>query len=345
MLYLFYGSDAFRIREAAAAEVSEAKKRLALPAEQPIMRVTPDDENPDRVFSYLAASSLFDPQKLAVIECLSEHTETFRRDLAAYMASPGAAKDQGSICIVTAPETSPSKTRTGKAARGRAASATRPKKNATESPITELARYAAKAEQLNTLTPEAMTRWIIERAKVRGLAIAPDVARIVQEMHGDNTASIATEIEKAALYLGASQTDPQSLQKSYLDAFGRQRITQDAFKLVDAIGRRDRAEALRILLRIGQTGTDPLQTLGLLAYAFRAMISVKDASSRPIRPEDIPAVTGFADWQVRQYRMASQTFSLDDLKKIYERLLGMDYRIKTGEGDSKMLLERFLLSI
>ena len=119
---------------------------------------------------------------------------------------------------------------------------------------------------------------------------------------------------------------------------GAYRATQDVFAVLDVFGKRDARVALDIFLRLCAQGEDLIKFLGLLVFGVRAMLTVKDAQSRPIAPSAIPKLTGLAEWQVRNYSRLVSSLQLEDIKKLYERLLTVDFKIKTGVSNLKLMM-------
>lgn len=338
MLYLFHGSDAFRIAEALKEELAKTKEAFGLPAAQPVMRLTDEDENPERVFSYLTAPSLFETHKIAVIERCDRLQKAFIAAFAEFASAHKLKTDKDIAVFISAVEEKPVK------AKRRTASSVSAATSTAKPPLETL---AAKIAVFPKLEEERFAQWIASRAEQRGLAVPIALAHRIAQASGGESAAAAQDIEKIALYLRADADSEKTIvtEEHLAHLTGTRHIEENAFRLIDAIGRKDRAGAMQILLGIEASGAEPVQTLGLLAYGLRAMLCIKDAVERPIRTTDLPHVTGLADWQIRQYRSAAANFELIELKKLYERLLGIDWRIKTGEGNPRMLLERFLLAL
>lgn len=300
-----------------------------MPAEMPVFRISVEDKNPERIFGYLEMVSLFveDQQKIAVLDDIGAFPKPFRDAFTTYMEKSGLVEKKDTAVFVT-------NTLSDKA-----------KKSAKpDTLIATLTKKPIWSERIDTLENSALARWAKERALERGLVLSPEGAATLAASFADS-AAIAQEIEKLALYLGASSDSPETVTMQHLAQLSQGRIAQDAFKLIDAMGKKNHGEIFRILLRLFGMGEDPVKILGLLVYGVRAMLVVKDAQSRPIPPADILRITGLGDWQVRHYSSATAKFSLEDLQKLYERLMGVDYKMKTGEGNSHLLLERFLLSV
>lgn len=329
MIYFYYGTDAYRVAEALRESIENARKVFGAGAATAPFRIQPDDEEPERIFSYLAAASLFEPYKIAAVEKVGGFSKIFRDELLAHVKKAAVADDKNVLLFVTHVVVEEKKKAVGRE----------------DAVAGAFAKAASKAERFDALAGSALFKWVERMCAARGIEMTRGATEALIALHGAESAALAGEIEKLALYLDASPASPKKAGERELRQLGKERIEEDAFKIIDALGARKAADAMRILLRIFARGEDPLKFLGLLTYAVRAMVAVKDAGSRPLRPEDIPATTGLADWQTRQYRRATEKFSLDELKKLYERLLTVDYKTKTGEGNPRTLLERFVLSV
>lgn len=326
MIYFYYGTDAFRIKEELDAEIFRIASSSGA-SDGMLFRIRPDDEDPERVFEYLGAQGLFVQKKIVSVENIGAFRKPFSEALLEYIEAKHLAAVPDVSLYITHIVSEKSKG------------------TAKDIFITSLSQKPAHAKAYQVLMGTELAGWVKERALARGVVLDRDIAAQLTLAHGNDVASIAQEIEKLALYLNAAPQAPIKADVRMMADIGWERIAQDGFKLIDAMGRKDHAEMLRILLRLFTSGEDPVKLLGLLSYALRAMLAVKDAQARPVRPESVPAALGLQPWQVQQYRAASSRYSLGELKRCYERLLMVDYKMKTGEGNPRMLLERFLLSV
>lgn len=85
MIYFFYGTDEFRIREAADDGIADFKKSRKLPADFPCLSVAPDDAAPERILEYLRTANLFERFKLARIRNLAAMSAEFQKNLIGFM--------------------------------------------------------------------------------------------------------------------------------------------------------------------------------------------------------------------------------------------------------------------
>ncbi|MDO8558492.1 MAG: DNA polymerase III subunit delta [bacterium] len=325
MIFFYYGTDAFRIKEALGEGLRVDKEALGVPPDTLVFRILPDDEEPGRIFEYLETQSLFDPGRIASVERIGSFPKAFAQDFLEHIEQHRIAGAHNVRVHIT--HVIPENT----------------KERRKDIFIDRFCKKPAHAKEYNTITGQELFGWVREKALSRGIILGQNAAHTLTLAHGNDLAVVSQEIEKLALYLNANSRAPKEAGPEELAKVGWERITQDGFRLIDAMGRKDHPEMLCILLKVFAIGEDPIKILGLLSYALRAMLAVKEAESRPISPADLPAVIGLQSWQIRQYRNTSAHFSIDDLKKIYERLLTADYKIKTGEGNPRLILEQFLL--
>jgi DNA polymerase III subunit delta len=336
MIYFFYGTDEFRIREAADDGIADFKKSRKLPADFPCLSVAPDDAAPERILEYLRTANLFERFKLARIRNLAAMSAEFQKNLIGFMKLFSATDTEDIavfISYIVKDARKKGKTETG------------------GSVVESLSLKPAHSKKYDKLEGSELASWIMSRAKNKGLDLDAVAASLIARRCAGEIQAISQEIEKLALYASAesdshiSGATPKKITSKEIEVLGWERITQNAFDLIDAIGAGRQNEAMRVLLRAYASGNDPLQLEGVLAYALRNMLAVRNLAEIPVHPRDIPKLAGLGDWQVAQYNRAAARFTTETLKKMLERLQAADFKIKTGEGEARSLIERFVLSM
>ena len=106
-------------------------------------------------------------------------------------------------------------------------------------------------------------------------------------------------------------------------------VELDIFKTVNAIARNDKANAIKLIRKHLEKGEAVFPMLALIARQFKLMLVYK-----------VDGKAGF-------YGLSSlaQKFSIEDLKRIYAKILEIDSKIKTGKIDEKMAIETLILEI
>ena len=118
-----------------------------------------------------------------------------------------------------------------------------------------------------------------------------------------------------------------------------------SFDLADAIGRKNREQALLILSRLVQEGEQPVGLLGSISWNFRRLMQAKsmelaglgpDALMKKLRP---PVIFH----QASKFKEQMKCFSLVELRRVFEVLLSTDQTLKSSGLGGRLVLERMIL--
>ncbi len=201
-------------------------------------------------------------------------------------------------------------------------------------------------------SPQQMPAWIIERAKKeKGPAgeaglILPQAALALSERVGNDTRIAASEITKLLTYVNFKRP----VEVEDVQQLTPQVDHEDIFALVDAMGRRDRALALKVFHHLLED-QDWLALFGMIVRQFRLLLLVREvmeAGGSPVqvieqlRGEPFRVTSKFAADKLYQQARA---FSLSGLEDIYRRLLALDEAIKTGQSDPVLAFDTFMSTI
>jgi DNA polymerase-3 subunit delta len=123
--------------------------------------------------------------------------------------------------------------------------------------------------------------WVESRMSSAGKRAASGAALALLEQVGPDPDRLATEIDKLVLYVGARrEVGPEDVAEAA--GGGRPRAI---YELTDAIGRRDRPRALRILHELFVQGEPPLVLLAGISSHLRRMLRASEC--RPLDPATV----------------------------------------------------------
>lgn len=132
-----------------------------------------------------------------------------------------------------------------------------------------------------------LERLIIDLARDAGLRLSPDIARRIADASAGNQAIAAQELEKFALYLGATPESPRELDPDTVDLLGADSSEADLMRLGDLAlaGRMD--ALLDELARLPHGGSEPIPVLRALQ---RRLLMLAPLRARIERGERIDGV-------------------------------------------------------
>src|SRR5512136_1071654 len=167
-------------------------------------------------------------------------------------------------------------------------------------------------------------RWLIQRCEARGGSIEPAAAQLLAELVGDDAERADQELAKILDYVDyARPIRAEDVER--LTAFHGQ---ADVFEVVDAIGKRDARAALARLQRLLED-EDTHYVFAMILRQFRLLLRAREALDAGLAPAQAlnahPVV-------VRKVAEQARNFSLDDLERIYHRLMEIDLADKSSQA-------------
>lgn len=200
-----------------------------------------------------------------------------------------------------------------------------------------LASSKSKIKVLDALGGANLPTWIKSEFKERGLSIESGALSQLVASCGQDSWSLANEIEKLSNYKKTG-----TITEKDISLLIKPKIVNNIFELIDAVAVRNRVRAYELLYSQLSQDANPSYILSMIIYQFRNLLMVKDASG----PSAVIAKRlGIHPFVAQKSIRQSQAFDLSTLKKIYGYLLEMDTRYKRGVADLEMDLNKFVLSI
>ncbi len=174
-------------------------------------------------------------------------------------------------------------------------------------------RARAAVIPVSELPAAVVPRWIESRFRALGHTVAPAAAQQLLALAGPALSSLAGEIEKVSLYVGAEKA--VTIEDVNHVVAGGLGSTLD--ELVNAVGERDLPRALRSLSRVLEAGEEPLRVLGFLNYRMTDLWRLAH---------------GHRGWVREEVRAAARRWSAPELARAIALLYAADRLLKGGEG-------------
>jgi len=200
-----------------------------------------------------------------------------------------------------------------------------PARNSTNPVVQAIIRLGGEVFESPKLQPEAVQQWIVRRVEDKGGRISPDAAVVLAETIRDSLGRLDQEIDKLITYAGDGAVAAQDVRLLVTEA-----RHENIFRLVDAIGMRDRRQALSVLHELLREGTPVQVMLAMFARQLRLLLQVRELLLRATDQKAIAGELGIPPWLVRNLVAQSRRFAAGDLERAYHQLLGADQSIKTG---------------
>lgn len=149
------------------------------------------------------------------------------------------------------------------------------------------------------------------------------------------------EIEKLSLLF-------QKKEKITLDALKQivvPNISDNVFKFVDAVIKKDAYTTFHLLEEFAIIKTDVLQLMNMVSREYRLIYYYKILEKKCMSSKEMASELKLQDWQVEKIRKEASSYHEDDLKDHLIELSKIDFGIKSGREEKNVAFINFLMKI
>jgi len=201
----------------------------------------------------------------------------------------------------------------------------------------------SKSQNFEKLAGIKLTNWVLKRIKEidGGGNISKTALDKLIVFCGNDTNILDKEIQKLVNYAaGRIITDED------VEILVRAKIDSNIFQTIDALASRRKTEALKLLHRHLEKGEDPFYILSMFIYQFRNLIKVADLKENyGMYEQEIIRVSKLHPFVIKKSMAQLQMFSLEKLKKVYQKLSDLDTKVKTGQIEIRLALDKFIVEL
>ena len=217
------------------------------------------------------------------------------------------------------------------------------------SPLLKLAETSPHALAFTAYIPEGgdAARMVAELGRRVGLKIGAPVAARVAEACGNDQAVVAQELEKLALYVGASPHSPRELEHEAVDAVGAESGDGGFMRLADLALLGHGGEVADVVGRLSPTGAEAIPAIRSLQ---RRVLMLAPARARIERGERIDAVMASLGkalfWKEKDaVQTMLATWTASDLARVSERAGQLERDLMFSEMPEREALGETFLAI
>lgn len=163
-------------------------------------------------------------------------------------------------------------------------------------------------------------------------------AKYLVECCGTNLQDIINEIRKLIEYVGENGV----ITKTEIDMLTTKQIDSVIFELTDSLGKKNISAAMEVFYNLIYQ-KEPVQKILVTLYNhFKKLYLVKVALASNERVEDALKLKPNQAFLVTKYKQQSGYFTLQELRKILEEFINLDYNYKIGLIDINVGIEAIL---
>ena len=208
-------------------------------------------------------------------------------------------------------------------------------------PFFERVKSLAKVTLFREPKGAALSSWIDRRAFFYGKKISPAAKEILLEKVGEGLLGIDKALEALSTYLE---------QKSFIEeedvhALMGVSLTYTSLEFARAIASRQALKALTILDRLLSEKERPYEIVGAVGWQFRKMLRAKELLQGGISPHELGRSLRLRWENENEFFASLSRFDRFELEKGLTQLLSVDRHLKTGIGEGREEVERFVLGL
>lgn len=190
-------------------------------------------------------------------------------------------------------------------------------------------------------------RMVMDLGRTLGLKVSPPVALRLAEASGGDQAIVSQELQKLALFVGASPHTPRELDHQAVDAIGADSSEGDFLKLADLALRGDMEALGEELARLPAAGSEAIPVIRSLQ---RRLLMLAPIRARVERGERVDAVMASAGktlfWKDKPLVEAMlKRWSAEDLAKAAERAGSLERELMFSDAPERESLGEELIAI
>ena len=199
-----------------------------------------------------------------------------------------------------------------------------------------------QSQSFEPLSGNKLEAWAGKNSIKAGLNLNKQtIAKLVENTGGDSW-FLVSEISKLASF--AKFNSDKVLDKD-CEALFSVKEDKNIFGLLDAVSARNKLKAIALVEDRLFMGEDPAYLVSRISSQIRNLIIIRDLMERAVPYSKIPSLTGLHPYVVKKAYSASGNFSLDDLKKAFNRLAELDLDSKNGIINAEDGLYGFILEL
>ncbi|GKQ42812.1 DNA polymerase III subunit delta [Companilactobacillus sp. RD055328] len=171
-----------------------------------------------------------------------------------------------------------------------------------------------------------------------GYSIDNDAFDLLIQKTNADFSSIQTNLEKIYLYC----LDTKKIDLEAVDKLVPNSLDDNVFDLVNAILNKNTALAEDLYQQMLIQKIEPIALNGLILSQLRLLIQINILSAKGLTQATIASTLKVHPFRVKMANTQAKRFTLDILQEMYQYIVNIDYKMKTGSDNKEMLFDLFI---
>ncbi len=190
--------------------------------------------------------------------------------------------------------------------------------------------------EFNELDQPTATRWLVDRAKQNGGSISPGDARYLVDRIGLDQRALSNEIDKLCLY-------DSNVTRQTIDTMTERTPQSTVFELLEAAFSGNTKRAMALYDEQRAMKVEPQQIIAMLAWQLHIIALIKTAGKRT--PDQVAKEAKLSPYVVKKSVTIANKIPATEFKRLLQKLLSIDTRLKRESLDADEALRTYLLQL
>ncbi len=198
------------------------------------------------------------------------------------------------------------------------------------------------AQEFSPLSAGQLNNWIIKEVEKNKAQIEKNAVTLLAAIVGNDLWQLHNEIEKLINFCPQFLITTKEVEKLV-----KAKFDDDIFKLVDSLGNRDKKQALKLISDQLNLGSNEMYLFSMLIRQFRILLLIKNLTQEnsQVTKDKIAKELKIHPFVAQKALWQTKNFTFEQLKIIYNMLLDIDFKIKTGSAKPKLLFDLLVAQI
>jgi DNA polymerase III subunit delta len=187
---------------------------------------------------------------------------------------------------------------------------------------------------------QSLTSWVMGQVRQSGKEMSSACAQELISAVGSEAGRLSTEVEKLALYLG----ERKQITAADIQALTGHTAEESVFLITDLMAEGKAREVLTTLEQILDADRSAEYSMvGVLTFSIRRLLKAKTMLDSGIKQGEVLSACRVYPGMAPRFLSQLKRFTVERLKRLIDELAQVDYGNKTGLGQARMNLEKFIL--
>ena len=183
--------------------------------------------------------------------------------------------------------------------------------------------------------------WLLDFAESKNLKLSKENAQMLVDIVGENRSMLEHQFEKFTTFLG----DKKEISIETITSLSTELKEFNIFDLLNAIGKREKAKALKIVMNLYEKENELISIVAMLDKYFTGLLRLNEMNEKKIDPVIQARIIGTNKYYLKDYENARKNFSDFQLYNAIEAILKADIQKKSSFTDDRTLLTALISEI